>query len=323
MFFKKIGIDLGTTSILIYEEKKGIILNEPSIVAINKKGKILAIGNKAKKMLGKTPKSIEIIKPIKQGVLSDYNMTESMLKYFIYKAIGKRLFKPKVVICVPSKITQVEHLAVESAARYAGARKVKIITEPVAAAIGSNLNITHAFGHMIVDIGGGTSDIAVISLGDEVVNNSLRIAGDDIDQAIINYIRKKYNLIIGEATAEEIKISLGGAINRPTMLKMSVNGKSILSGLPISIMITSEEITRALKEIVDTIISAIYNVMEITPPELIADIMKQGIILTGGGSLLYGLDTLITNRLGVKVKIANDPKTCVVTGTGIYATYIF
>ncbi|WP_029488332.1 rod shape-determining protein [Candidatus Epulonipiscium viviparus] len=319
-----IGIDLGTTSVLIYEEKRGVILDEPSVVAVDRYSrKILAVGNKAKKMVGKAPGNIKIIRPLRQGAISDYEMTEMMLKYFIYKAIGKRLIKPKVVICVPSGVTNVEKRAVESAARHAGARKVKILAEPVAAAIGANLDINHAFGNMIVDIGGGTSDIAVVSLGGEVVHNSLRLAGEDFDQAIMFYIRKKHNLIIGETTAERVKIAIGGAISRPESGFITVKGKSFVSGLPKSIVITSEELVEGLKTIVNTTIEAIYRVVEITPPELISDIMKQGIILTGGGSLLYGLDKVITKRLGIAAKVADHPKTCVVKGTGIYATYVF
>ncbi|WP_305768681.1 rod shape-determining protein [Candidatus Epulonipiscium viviparus] len=319
-----IGIDLGTTSVLIYEEKRGVILDEPSVVAVDRYSrKILAVGNKAKKMVGKAPGNIKIIRPLRQGAISDYEMTEMMLKYFIYKAIGKRLIKPKVVICVPSGVTNVEKRAVESAARHAGARKVKILAEPVAAAIGANLDINHAFGNMIVDIGGGTSDIAVVSLGGEVVHNSLRLAGEDFDQAIMFYIRKKHNLIIGETTAERVKIAIGGAISRPESGLITVKGKSFVSGLPKSIVITSEELVEGLKTIVNTTIEAIYRVVEITPPELISDIMKQGIILTGGGSLLYGLDKVITKRLGIAAKVADHPKTCVVKGTGIYATYVF
>ncbi|OON92941.1 MAG: rod shape-determining protein [Candidatus Epulonipiscioides saccharophilum] len=319
-----IGIDLGTTSVLIYEEKREVILNEPSIIAVEKNSKkVLAVGHKAKRMVGRAPGNISIIKPLKQGAIYDYDLTEIMLKKFIYKAIGKRVIKPKVVICVPSGVTNVEKRAVENAAKHAGARKVKILTKPVAAALGAHLDINHPFGNMIVDIGGGTSDIAVVSLGNEVVHNSLRLAGDDFDQAIINYIRKKYNLIIGESTAERIKITIGGAIKRPKTKSILVGGKSFVSGLPKQITINSDELTEGLNNIVEATIAAIYKVVEITPPELIADVMTQGIVLTGGGSLLYGLDKLIEKRLGIATRVAENPQTCVAVGTGIYATYAF
>ncbi|OOB76970.1 MAG: rod shape-determining protein [Epulopiscium sp. Nuni2H_MBin003] len=326
MFFKGsgIGIDLGTTSVLVYNDKKGIVLQEPSVVAMNEfTGSVLAIGEEAHKMRGKAPRNIKIIRPLRQGVISDYDVTEIMLKHFIKKAIGKRLIKPRIAVCVPSGITEIEKRAVENATRQSGARRVKIITEPLAAAIGAQLDVRQPYGNMVVDIGGGTSDIAVISLSGEVINSSLRIAGDNFDDAIIVYIRKTYNLAIGEVTAENIKIEIGGALDRNQPTTMEIKGVNIVDGLPKRIEITSTEITQSISEIVDSIIQTIYNVLELTPPELIADILEKGMILTGGGSLLYGLDKLIYERLGIAANIATEPVKCVAIGTGLFAMHAF
>ncbi len=315
-----IGIDLGTANVLVYIKGKGVVLEEPSVVAYDRDtSRIKAIGEEARQMLGRTPGNIVAVRPLKQGVISDYSVTERMIKYFIQKSIGKRRFrKPMVSICVPSSATEVEKKAVEDATYEAGARFVKIIEEPIAAAIGANIDISKPCGNMIVDIGGGTTDIAVTSLGGAVVSNSVKVAGDDFDEAIVRYMRKKHNLLIGERTAEEIKIKIGACYARPETLSMEVRGRNLVTGLPKTISLTSEETEEALKEATAQIIEAIHNALEMTPPELAADIADRGIVLTGGGSLLYGLEDLIEEKTGINTMTAENPMRCVAIGTGKY-----
>ncbi len=312
-----VGIDLGTSSVLVYVRGKGIILNEPAVVAIDKEqNKLLAVGEDAKKMIGRTPANIIAIRPIKDGVISDYSTTQKMLKYFIEKSVGKYLLKPRIVLCVPSGITEVEKRAVIDSSNQAGAMKTTLIEEPIAAAIGAGIDITEANGNMIVDIGGGTTDIAVISLGGMVVSRSLKVAGDDFDDAIIKYIKKKFNIIIGDRSAEKLKLTIGSAYPREEEKYQETKGRNVLTGLPININISSSDMLEALKDPIKEIIDAIHNVLEITPPELAADISSKGILMAGGGSLLYGLDKLLAEKTGIEVNIANDPISCVARGTG-------
>lgn len=319
-----IGIDLGTASILVYVKGKGVVLKEPSVVAFDRDtNRIKAIGEEARLMLGRTPGNIVAVRPLRQGVISDYTVTEKMLKYFIQKAVGKQRFrKPLISICVPSQVTEVERKAVEDAAFQAGARDVKIIEEPIAAAIGAGIDIARPCGNMIVDIGGGTSDIAVISLGGTVVSASIKIAGDDFDDAIVRYMRKKHNLLIGERTAEDIKIRIGSAYPRPESVTVDVRGRNLVTGLPKTITVTSEETVEALKDTTSQIVEAVHSVLEKTPPELAADIADRGIVLTGGGSLLYGLEELIESKTGITTMTAEDPMTAVAIGTGRYVEFL-
>ena len=319
-----IGIDLGTASILVYVKGKGVVLKEPSVVAFDRDtNRIKAIGEEARLMLGRTPGNIVAVRPLRQGVISDYTVTEKMLKYFIQKAVGKQRFrKPLISICVPSQVTEVERKAVEDAAFQAGARDVKIIEEPIAAAIGAGIDIARPCGNMIVDIGGGTSDIAVISLGGTVVSASIKIAGDDFDDAIVRYMRKKHNLLIGERTAEDIKIRIGSAYPRPESVTVDVRGRNLVTGLPKTITVTSEETEEALKDTTSQIVEAVHSVLEKTPPELAADIADRGIVLTGGGSLLYGLEELIESKTGITPMTAEDPMTAVAIGTGRYVEFL-
>ncbi|HQD41013.1 MAG TPA: rod shape-determining protein [Bacillota bacterium] len=314
----EMGIDLGTASVLVYVRKKGVVLNEPSVVALDKNtDKILAVGEEARQMLGRTPGNIVAIRPLKDGVISDFEITERMLKHFIQKACGtRRIFKPRVIICVPSGVTQVEKRAVIDAANQAGARKTYLIEEPVAAAIGAGLDISKPSGNMIADIGGGTTDVAVISLGGIVVNASIKIAGDKFDEAIIRYMRKKYNLLIGERTAEEMKIRIGSAFETGNGKSMDVRGRNLVTGLPKTHEVFSHEMVEALEEPVAAIVDTIHSVIEKTPPELAADISNSGIVLTGGGALLHGLDMLLNQKLGTPVRVADDPISCVAIGTG-------
>lgn len=313
-----LGIDLGTASVLVYIKGKGIVLNEPSVVAIDRNtDKILAVGEEARLMLGRTPGNIVAIRPLRDGVISDYNVTEKMLRYFIDKAIGKkRIFKPRMVVCVPSGVTEVEKRAVIDAANQAGARTTRLIEEPIAAAIGAGLDISKASGNMITDIGGGTSDVAVISLGGIVVSSSIKIAGDKFDEAIVRYMRKKHNIMVGERTAEELKIKVGTAFPRETPVKMEVRGRNLISGLPKTLEVTSDEMLEALSEPIAAIADAVHSVLERTPPELAADISDRGIVMTGGGSLLYGLDMLMAKRTGIPVYVADEPISSVAMGTG-------
>jgi len=319
-----IGIDLGTASVLVYIKGKGVVLKEPSVVAFDRDtNKIKAIGEEARLMLGRTPGNIVAVRPLRQGVISDYTVTEKMLKYFITKALGKTRFrKPRVSVCVPSQVTEVEKKAVEDATYAAGARDVAIIEEPIAAAIGAGIDISRPCGNMIVDIGGGTSDIAVISLGGTVVSTSVKIAGDDFDDAIVRYMRKKHNLLIGERTAEEIKIKIGSAYRRPEPVSMEVRGRNLVTGLPKTITVTSEETEEALREPTSQIVEAVHSVLERTPPELAADIADRGIVLTGGGCLLYGLEELIEEKTGITTMTAEDPMTAVAIGTGKYIEFL-
>ena len=320
-----IGIDLGTASVLVYVKGKGVVLKEPSVVAFDRNtNKIKAIGEEARLMLGRTPGNIVAVRPLRQGVISDYTVTEKMLSYFISRTVGKSLFgrKPRISVCVPSGATEVEKKAVEDATYQAGAREVSIIEEPVAAAIGAGIDIAKPCGNMIVDIGGGTADIAVISLGGVVVSNSIKVAGDDFDEAIVRFMRKKHNLLIGERTAEEIKINVGTVYKRPENLTMDVRGRNLVTGLPKTVTVTSEETEEALREPAYQIVDAVHNVLERTPPELAADISDRGIVLTGGGSLIQGLEELIEEKTGINTMTAEDPLTAVAIGTGKYSEYL-
>ena len=321
-----IGIDLGTASVLVYVKGKGVVLKEPSVVAFDRNtNKIKAIGEEARLMLGRTPGNIVAVRPLRQGVISDYTVTEKMLRsYFISRTVGKSLFgrKPRISVCVPSGATEVEKKAVEDATYQAGAREVSIIEEPVAAAIGAGIDIAKPCGNMIVDIGGGTADIAVISLGGVVVSNSIKVAGDDFDEAIVRFMRKKHNLLIGERTAEEIKINVGTVYKRPENLTMDVRGRNLVTGLPKTVTVTSEETEEALREPAYQIVDAVHNVLERTPPELAADISDRGIVLTGGGSLIQGLEELIEEKTGINTMTAEDPLTAVAIGTGKYIEYL-
>lgn len=323
MFNSDLGIDLGTANVIVYISGKGVVLREPSVVAFDKNtNKILAVGSEARHMLGRTPGHIVAVRPLREGVISDYTVTEKMLKYFINKALGRRIRKPHITVCVPSGVTEVEKKAVEDATYDAGARKVRIIEEPIAAAIGAGIDISKPYGSMVVDIGGGTTDVAVISLGGAVVSTSLKIAGDNFDEAIIRYMRKKHNLLIGERTAEDIKINIGTAFERPEPLEMDVKGRNLVTGLPKTVVVNSEETTEALKETTSSIVDIVHAVLEKTPPELAADIAERGIVLTGGGSMLHGLDSLIQSKTNINVVSADDPLTCVAIGTGKYVDYL-
>lgn len=316
-----LGIDLGTSSILVYAKGKGIVLKEPSVVAYDKDAdRIRAYGEEARQMIGRTPGNISAIRPIRQGVISDYMITEKMLKYFIQKAMGRKAFrKPRISICVPSGVTQVERRAVEEATYQAGAREVSIIEEAVAAAIGAGIDITRPFGNMIVDVGGGTTDVAVISLGGEVLSTSIRVAGNTFDEAIVHYVRKQHNLFIGEQTAEAIKIQIGSAYPKPQTVTMNIKGRNVITGLPKSVTLTSEEIREALQDSVNAIVDAVHGILEKTPPELASDIAERGIVLTGGGSLLSGLEDIIAQKTGIQTMTAENPACCVAVGTGLYA----
>ncbi len=321
MFGQDIGIDLGTSSVLIYVKGRGIIAKEPSVVAIDREStSLLAVGREAQEMLGRTPCGILAVKPLKEGVISDYTVTERMLKYFIQKATKSSplaaLLKPRVVVCVPSGVTEVEERAVIDAATQAGAGRVHLIEEPLAAAIGVGIDITQPCGSMVVDMGGGTTDIAVISLGGIVHSASIKVAGDTFDDAIVKYIRRKYNILVGERTAEDLKIKLGCVTKRTKLLAMEVRGRSLVSGLPKTLQVTSDEMYEAMSEVAGTIVDSIRNVLEETPPELVSDISSRGIILTGGGANLFGLGQLIKSETGIKTVIADDPDECVVQGTG-------
>ena len=321
MFSRDMGIDLGTANTLVYVKGKGIVVNEPSVVAVNTLTKeVLAVGNEAKEMIGRTPGNIVAIRPMKDGVIADFDVTQAMLRYFIDKAYSRSLFgpKPRVVVCVPSGVTEVEKRAVMEATVGAGAKNndAYLIEEPMAASIGAGLPVENPAGSMVVDIGGGTSEVAVISLGGIVTSTSLRVAGDEIDSYIINYIKKEYNLAIGERTAEEIKLTIGCAYPKDAEEEMNIRGRDLISGLPKTVTITSNEILEAISEPVTAIIDSIKQTLEATPPELAADVMEFGITLTGGGALLSGINTLITKETGMPVHIAENPLDCVVLGTG-------
>ncbi|NLB80685.1 MAG: rod shape-determining protein [Clostridiaceae bacterium] len=318
MSVRDIGIDLGTANVLLHVKGKGIVVKEPSVVAINKETKdVLAVGDNAKEMLGRTPGNIVALRPMKNGVIADYDITRKMIKYFIQKACPKfSFFKPRVIVCIPYGVTEVEKRAVEEAVMQAGAKEAYIIEEPMAAAIGAGLSIEEPIGNMIVDIGGGTSEVAVVSLGGIVTSVSLRKAGDALDDAIMFYIKKNNNLLIGERTAEEIKIQIGSAYDTGEEQEMEIRGRDLISGLPKTITLTSGEVREALKETVADIIDSIKATLEKTPPELASDVMERGIVLTGGGALLRGLDKLISIQTGISVYVAENPLDCVVIGMG-------
>ncbi len=322
LFSQDIGIDLGTANTLVFVKGKGIVIREPSVVAINvsaRPAKVVAVGKEAKEMIGRTPGSIAAMRPLKDGVIADFDITTEMLKKFIAKALGgSYLAKARVVICIPSGVTEVERRNVHDVAIEAGAKYVSLIEEPMAAAIGAGLPVSEAVGSMVVDIGGGTAEVAVISLGDIVTSRSVRVAGDSFDGAISLYIKKKYNLLVGERTAEDIKVKIGSAISYDGEGKMEVRGRNLVDGLPKNITITSEEIREALSDNVNQILDAVKSTLEKTPPELSADIMEHGITLTGGGALLRGIDKLIAMETGMPVHVADNPLDCVVDGTGIY-----
>ena len=324
MFSKDIGIDLGTANVLIYIKGEGIILNEPSVVAYDEEnGKLLAVGSEAREMLGRTPGKVKAIRPLKDGVIADFETTEIMLDYFIKKILGRNIFlRPRIVICCPTNITGVEKNAIREAAEKTGAKKVYIEEEPKAAAIGAGLDISVPSGSMVVDIGGGTTDIAVLSLGGIVSSASIKIAGNTLDKDITKYIKDKYKLLIGERTAEEIKIKIG-TVFEDKNTKMSVRGRNLVTGLPHTIQITSSEIKEALLDSVYQIVWTVKNVLEQTPPELSADIIEKGIVLTGGGALLNGLDKLLEKELKVNVKVAENPLSCVAEGTGILLSNLY
>lgn len=317
LFSSDIGIDLGTATVLVYVKGKGVVLNEPSVVAVDKvSGKILAVGEEAQSMLGRTPGNIVAIRPLREGVISDYEMTERMIKEFIAKVQGIQLFKPNVVICVPSIITEVEERAVIDAGTQAGAKRVFLVEEPVAAAIGAGIDITQPDGHFVIDIGGGTSDIAVISLSGVVESASIKVAGDQFNEAVVKYMRRKHNLLVGERTAEEMKKQIGCVFPKDEEETMDVKGRCLLTGLPKVVTVSSTEMMDAFEEPVERIMEAIHSVLERTPPELVADVSTNGIIMTGGGSLVYGFDKLVTARTGIHTTVADDAISCVVLGTG-------
>jgi rod shape-determining protein MreB len=317
MFGQDIGIDLGTATVIAYVKGKGIVLREPSVVAVNNiTGEVLAVGHEARRMLGRTPGNIVAIRPLRDGVISDYTVTEKMLKYFIGKISGKFFFSPRIMICIPSQVTEVEKKAVIDAASNAGARRVYLIEEPIAAAIGAGIDISKPCGNMIVDIGGGTTDIAVISLGGSVVSSSIKIAGDKFDEYIVKYIKKRHNVMIGERTAEELKQQIGCVFPKIQDMEMDVRGRDLITGLPKTITIYSSEMMEALEEPAMLIVDAVHSVLERTPPELAADISDKGIYMTGGGCLIDGLDRLLQEKTGINVMIAEDAISCVAKGTG-------
>ncbi len=316
-FGQDIGIDLGTATVIAYVKGRGIVLREPSVVAVDENtGNVLAVGREARRMLGRTPGNIVATRPLREGVISDYTVTEKMLKYFINKVCGRFLFAPRIMICIPSQVTEVEKKAVIDAASQAGARKVYLIEEPIAAAIGAGIDIAKPCGNMVVDIGGGTTDIAVISLGGSVVSSSLKIAGDKFDEAIVRYMKKKHNIMIGERTAEDLKVNIGCVYPKIQDMEMDVRGRDLITGLPTTLSIKSSEMMEALLEPAMMIVDAVHSILERTPPELAADISDKGIYMTGGGCLLDGLDKLLQEKTGINVMIAQDTVSCVALGTG-------
>ena len=316
-FGQDIGIDLGTATVIAYVKGKGIVLREPSVVAVdNNTGEVLAVGKEARRMLGRTPGNIVATRPLREGVISNYTVTEKMLKYFISRICGKFLFSPRIMICIPSQVTEVEKKAVIDAASQAGARKVYLIEEPIAAAIGAGIDISKPCGNMVVDIGGGTTDIAVISLGGSVVSTSLKVAGDKFDEAIVKYIKKKYNIMIGERTAEDLKVNVGCVYPKIQDMQMEIRGRDLINGLPKTVVVHSSEMLEALLEPALMIVDSVHSVLEKTPPELAADISDKGIYMTGGGCLVDGLDKLLQEKTGINVMIAQDSVSCVALGTG-------
>jgi len=323
MFSKDIGIDLGTATVLVYVDGKGIVLNEPSVVAVDKNTDCIAkIGKDAQLMLGRNPGNIEVVRPLRDGVINRYDVTERMIQYFIRRACGSTVIPPRVVICIPTGISDVEQRAVMDAGTNAGARKTYLVAEPVAAAVGAGVDIYSPTGHMIVDIGGGTTDVAVVSLGGIVVSKSIKIAGDKFDEAIMRYVRRKYNVAIGERTAEQIKIRIGAVYEHGEAKTMEVKGRCLVQGLPKVVELSSKEMLEAMMEPITAIFDTICSVIEKTPPELVGDILKNGIILTGGGSLLYGLDRLMADVIEIKTRVAKDPIKCVAMGTGQILQYL-
>ena len=312
-----IGIDLGTATVIAYAKGKGIVLREPSVVAVdNNTGEVLAVGKEARRMLGRTPGNIVATRPLRDGVISNYTVTEKMLKYFINRVCGKFIFAPRIMICIPSQVTEVEKKAVIDAASQAGARKVYLIEEPIAAAIGAGLDISKPCGNMVVDIGGGTTDIAVISLGGSVVSSSIKVAGDKFDEAIVKYIKRKHNVVIGERTAEDLKINIGCVYPKIQDMEMNIRGRDLATGLPKTVTVRSSEMLEALIEPAMMVVDAVHGVLEKTPPELAADISDRGIYMTGGGCLIDGLDKLLQEKTGINVMIAQDAVSCVALGTG-------
>ena len=312
-----IGIDLGTATVIAYAKGKGIVLREPSVVAVdNNTGEVLAVGKEARRMLGRTPGNIVATRPLRDGVISNYTVTEKMLKYFINRVCGKFIFAPRIMICIPSQVTEVEKKAVIDAASQAGARKVYLIEEPIAAAIGAGIDISKPCGNMVVDIGGGTTDVAVISLGGSVVSTSLKVAGDKFDEAIVKYIKKKYNVMIGERTAEDLKINIGCVYPKIQDMEMDIRGRDLVTGLPKTITVHSSEMLEALLETAMLVVDAVHSVLERTPPELAADISDRGIYMTGGGCLIDGLDKLLQEKTGINDMSAQDAISCVALGTG-------
>ena len=313
-----IGIDLGTANVLVYVKGKGIVLREPSVVAVDKDtNRVLAIGEEARRMIGRTPGNIVAIRPLREGVIADYDITESMLRHFIEKVVGRSfVFRPRIMICIPSGCTMVEQRAVQEAAEQAGARHTQLIEEPLAAALGAGLDIVEPCGSMIVDIGGGTTEVALISLSGIVYSRSVRCAGDELDDAIISYMRRTYNLMVGERTAEDIKIRIGSAYPLPQELSIEVKGRDLVAGLPKTVTIRSEEVREALTEQLNTIVDAVRTTLERCPPELAADLVDRGIVLAGGGALLRGLDQLLHEQTGLPIHIAEDPLSAVAEGTG-------
>lgn len=324
MWSTNIGIDLGTSSVLVYIRKKGIVLREPSVVVVNTQedNQVVAVGEEARKMIGRTPKYLTTIRPLREGVISDFQYTEKMLKYFVERAIGRKFLKSVIAVCVPSGVTEVEKRAVMDVTYQAGASKVHIIEEPLAAAIGAGVDVSKAAGSLIVDIGGGTTDVAVVSLGGIVLSESIKIAGDIFDDSLIRYVRKRYNLLIGERTAEEVKMKIGEAYHAEENHFMDVKGRDLVTGLPATVRITSQDTLEAFKEPLGAILDTIHGVLERTPPELSADIMDRGIVMTGGGSLLHGMDRLIQENMGIDVFVAEDAVSCVAIGTGKYVDYM-
>lgn len=319
----ELGIDLGTSSVLVYVKGQGIVLKEPSVVAFDRDtNEIKAIGEEARQMIGRTPGNIAAVRPLRKGVISDYTVTETMLKYFIQKALGRRSYrKPMIAICIPSSCTEVERKAVEEAAYAAGAREIKLIAEPVAAALGAGIDVSRPSGNFIVDIGGGTTDIAVISMGGAVVGQSLKLAGDDFDEAILRYMRREHDILIGESTAESIKIQIGACYPQHENRTMEVRGRNLISGMPCTMTVSQNDIVEALRECTSQIVDAIIEVLEKTPPELSSDILERGIVLTGGGALLSGLEQLIEEKTGIRTITADDPMSCVAMGTGKYVEF--
>ena len=318
MFSKDVGIDLGTANTLVFVKGKGIVMREPSVVAVDvNKDMVLAVGQEAKDMIGRTPGSIVAIRPLKDGVIADFEITATMLKYFIKEVVRPGIFsRPRIVICIPSGVTEVERNAVEDAARQAGGKYVDLIEEPMAAAMGAGLPVNEPVGSMVVDIGGGTSEVGIISLGDVVASSSIRVAGDKFDEAIMSYVKKKYNLLIGERTAEDIKIKIGSAYPYPGEGSMTVKGRNLVDGLPKNIELTAEEVREALRDPLSDIVDAVLNTLEKSPPELSADIIDRGIYVTGGGALLRGIDELIEAQTNIPVHIAEHPLDCVADGAG-------